>query len=140
MPATRTRKAAPRKLAAVSPPAAGPLEKLIKDKVTVRIRERLDLDDRDAIPEAIQNLVDTAARDVTQNAIEIAVIREVKEAARSLRSWSSSGAITTPADLVLLQGAENLAVKRRALQGAGFSREEAMRILVAEISAGGTWA
>jgi hypothetical protein len=136
MPATRTRKATPRRPAAPGPPAAGPLHKLIKDKVSARIRERLALSDRDAIPDAIQDLVDAAARDVTENAVEIAVIREVEDAARYLRGSASSGAITTPPDLVILQGAENLAVKRKALQGAGFSREEAMRILVAEISAG----
>jgi hypothetical protein len=37
---------------------------------------------------------------------------------------------------VFLQDAEKLAAKSKALQGAGFSREEAMRLLVAEISAG----
>jgi hypothetical protein len=136
MPASRTRKATPRRLAAASPPTAGPLQDQIKDEVSARIRGRLGLGERDALPEAIENLVDAAARDVTENAVEIAVIREVEEAARHLRGSASSGAITSPPDLGILQDAETLAVKRKALQGAGFSREEAMRILVAEISAG----
>lgn len=135
MPSSRTRKATPRRLAAASPPTAGPLQNQIKDEVSARIRGRLGLGNRDALPEAIENLVDAAARDVTENAVEIAVIREVEQAARHLRG-SASSAITSPPDLGILQGAETLAVKRKALQGAGFSREEAMRILVAEISAG----
>jgi hypothetical protein len=135
MPSSRTRKTTPRRLAAASPPTAGPLQNQIKDEVSSRIRGRLGLGERDALPEAIENLVDAAARDVTENAVEIAVIREVEQAARHLRG-SASSAITSPPDLGILQGAETLAVKRKALQGAGFSREEAMRILVAEISAG----
>lgn len=136
MPATRTRKATPRRLSAVSHATAEPLQKLIRDEVTMRIRERLRLGSGEPIPEAIQELVDAATRDVTENAVEIAVIREVEEAARYLRGSESSGVITTRPDLGTLQTAENLAVKVKALQAAGFSRDEAMRILVAEISAG----
>lgn len=39
-------------------------------------------------------------------------------------------------ELGLLKAAEELAVKRKALEAAGFSREEAMQILVAEVSGG----
>ena len=97
------------------------------------------LNERDPIPEAIQSLVDEAARNVAENAVEIAVIREVDEVARHLARGSSrsgSEVVTTSPDFVFLQDAEKLAAKSKALQGAGFSREEAMRLLVAEISAG----
>jgi hypothetical protein len=136
---TRTRKAPSRRPATVSPPTAGPLEKQINHQVSAKIRTRLRLHERDAIPEAIQSLVDAAARNVAVNAVEIAVIREVDEVARHLARVSSSSdseVFTTSPDFVLLQDAEKLAAKSKALQGAGFSREEAMRLLVAEISAG----
>jgi hypothetical protein len=136
---TRTRKATSRPSATVSPRTAGPLEKRINHQVSAKIRTRLRLNERDAIPEAIQSLVDAAARNVAENALEIAVIREVDEAARQLArgsSGSDSDVVTTSPDFVFLQDAERLAAKSKALQGAGFSRDETMRLLVAEISAG----
>jgi hypothetical protein len=134
---TRTRKAPSRRPATVSPPTAGPLEKQINHQVSAKIRTRLRLHERDPIPEAIQSLVDAAARNVAENAVEIAVIREVDEVARHLARGSSwdSEVVSSP-DFVLLQDAEKLAAKSKALQGAGFSRDETMRLLVADISAG----
>jgi hypothetical protein len=134
---TRTRKAPSRQPATVSPPTAGPLEKQINHQVSAKIRTRLRLHERDPIPEAIQSLVDAAARNVAENAVEIAVIREVDEVARHLARGSSwdSEVVSSP-DFVLLQDAEKLAAKSKALQGAGFSRDETMRLLVADISAG----
>jgi hypothetical protein len=134
---TRTRKAPSRRPATVSPPTAGPLEKQINHQVSSKIRTRLRLHERDPIPEAIQSLVDAAARNVAANAVEIAVIREVDEVARHLARGSSwdSEVVSSP-DFVLLQDAEKLAAKSKALQGAGFSRDETMRLLVADISAG----
>lgn len=125
--------------AAVSPSTAGPLEKQINHEVSAKIRTRLRLRDRDPIPKAIQSLVDVAARNVAENAVEIAVIREVDQVTRHLARDSSrahSEVVPTSLDFVFLQDAERLATKSKALQGAGFSREEAMRLLVAEISAG----
>jgi hypothetical protein len=136
---TRTRKAPSRRPATVSPAVAGPLEKQINHQVSAKIRTRLRLHERDPIPEAIQSLVDAAARNVAENAVEIAVIREVDEVAGHLArvsSRSDSEVVTTSPDFKLLQDAEKLAAKSKALQGAGFSRDEAMRLLVAEISAG----
>jgi hypothetical protein len=137
--ATRTRKAPSSRAAAVSPPTAGPLEKQINHEVSAKIRTRLRLHERDPIPEAIQSLVDAAARNLAENAVEIAVIREVDQVTRNLArnsSWSDSEVVPTSPDFVFLQDAERLATKSKALQGAGFSRDEAMRLLVAEISAG----
>jgi hypothetical protein len=99
----------------------------------------LRLNERDPIPGAIQGLVDEAARNVAENAVEIAVIREVDQVARRLAllsSRSDSEVVTTSPDFAFIQDAERLATKSKALQGAGFSRDEAMRLLVAEISAG----
>jgi hypothetical protein len=134
---TRTRKAPSRRPATVSPPTAGPLEQQINHQVSAKIRTRLRLHERDPIPEAIQSLVDAAARNVAENAVEIAVIREVDEVARHLARGSSwdSEVVSSP-DFVLLQDAEKLAAKSKALQGAGFSRDETMRLLVADVSAG----
>lgn len=106
------------------------------------MRPRLGLHEREPIPEPIQSLVDAAARDVAENAVEIAVIHEVEETARNLArvssAWPTSDVRTVSFDLDLLQDAEKLAAKSKALQGAGFTREEALRLLVAEISAGGS--
>jgi hypothetical protein len=138
----RTRRTTSRRPATVSHRAVGPLEKVIKDEVSARMRPRLGLHEREPIPEPIQSLVDAAARDVAENAVEIAVIHEVEETARNLArvssAWPTSDVRTVSFDLDLLQDAEKLAAKSKALQGAGFTREEALRLLVAEISAGGS--
>lgn len=137
---TRTRKAPSNRPATrQSSDAAGPLEKRINHEVSANIRLRLRLNERDPIPGAIQGLVDEAARNVAENAVEIAVIREVDQVARRLAllsSRSDSEVVTTSPDFAFIQDAERLATKSKALQGAGFSRDEAMRLLVAEISAG----
>ena len=44
----------------------------------------------------------------------------------------------TASDRPLLQEAEYLAAKKKALQAAGFSSEEAMRLLVAEVAGTGS--
>jgi hypothetical protein len=46
-----------------------------------------------------------------------------------------SDTVTAQSDLPLLEEAENLAANKKALEAAGFSTEEAMRILIAEIAA-----
>lgn len=124
------------------PPPAGPLEKLINERASEQISARMDLPEHASVPEAIQSLVDIAVKDVAENALAVAVCREVAEAADYVvRRSSSTGldAVMTSSDVELLQRAVRLAATRNALHAAGFSREEAMRIVVADVSAGASF-
>jgi hypothetical protein len=144
MSANRRRKTASRQVALAAPAAtAGPLENRIKQEVTAGMKQRLGLPERETIPAPIQDLVDSAARDAAENAIEIAVIREVEAATTRLarvspERYGRSQSPTNPSDMSLLHDAEQLAAKKKALEAAGFSGDEAMRILIAEV-AGGHW-
>jgi hypothetical protein len=142
MSANRRRKTASRQVG-LAPPAAraGPLENRIKKEVTTGMKQRLGLTENETIPAAIQDLVDSAARDAAKNAVEIAVIREVEDVTTRLARGApgnsgGSKSPTTFSDVSLLQDAEQLAAKKKALEGAGFSNEEAMRILIAEVAGG----
>ena len=142
MSANRRRKTASRHVG-LAPPAAraGPLENRIKKEVTTGMKQRLGLTESETIPAAIQDLVDSAARDAAKNAVEIAVIREVEDVTTRLARGApgnsgGSRSPTTFSDVSLLQDAEQLAAKKKALEGAGFSNEEAMRILIAEVAGG----
>jgi hypothetical protein len=142
MSANRRRRTASKQVAAAAPPAAaGPLENRINEEVTAGMKQRLGLAESEKIPEPIQDLVDTAARDAAENAVGIAVIREVEDVTTRLARSSpersgGSKSPTTFSDVALLQNAEQLAAKKKALEGAGFSNEEAMRILIAEVASG----
>lgn len=142
MSGNRRRRTASKQVAPAAPTAtAGPLENRIKEEVTAGMKERLGLPESEKIPGPIQDLVDSAARDVAENAVEIAVIREVEDVATRLARGSldrseRSESPTTFSDVSLLQDAEQLAATKKALEAAGFSSEEAMRILVAEVAGG----
>jgi hypothetical protein len=84
------------------------------------MKRRLGLDERDQVP---------------------AEIHEVENVARRLgRGWPrdevAEGVMDSSELDGLLREAEYLAAKKKALQAAGFSSEEAMRILVADVGAG----
>jgi hypothetical protein len=103
------------------------------------MKRRLGLDERQNVPDEIQGVVDSVARELAESSISNAVIQEVGVVAKRLSS--STGGVSgqalrgTPvADLPLLQEAEYLAAKKKALQATGFSSEEAMRLLVAEVA------
>ena len=107
------------------------------------MKQRLGLPQSVKIPAPIQDLVDSAARHVAENAVEIAVIREVEDVTTRLaRGWvDPSGSKifpTTLADVSLVQDAEQLAARKKALEAAGFSSEEAMQLLIAEAAGGRT--
>ncbi len=142
MSANRRRKTAPKQFAAAAPAAtAGPLENRIKEEVTAGMKQRLGLPESEKIPAPIQDLIDSAARGAAENAVEIAVIREVEDVTTRLARGSPersgrSKSPTTFSDVSLLQDAEQLAAKKKALEGAGFSNEQAMRILIAEVAGG----
>jgi hypothetical protein len=135
-----------------APVAAGPLVQRITREATMQLRRRLGLAERARLPRGIKHLVDAAARDIVESALEVAVTREVTETAKRLAHASRRGTVSpTPSDLPLLDEglkpldlprpllveASHLADKKNALEAAGFSSEEAMMILVAKIAAGG---
>jgi hypothetical protein len=80
------------------------------------------LAEQDGVPTEVQAFVDAAAREVAESSIANTVIEEVDN----------------DANQPLLREPEYLAAKKRALQAAGFSSDDAMRLLVAEVEGGGT--
>jgi hypothetical protein len=105
-----------------APPETTPLESRIRQEVTSRVKQRLGLADQDGVPTEVQAFVDAAAREVAESSIANTVIEEVDNVANQ----------------PLLREAEYLAAKKRALQAAGFSSDDAMRLLVAEVEGGAT--
>ena len=82
------------------------------------MKQRLGLTESEAIPAPIQELVDSAARDAAENAVEIAVIREVEDVTTRLARGSpgksgGSKSPTTFSDVSLLQDADNWRPRRR---------------------------
>src|SRR5215211_5903769 len=128
MSASRRRKTASRQVALAAPAAtAGPLENRIKEEVSAGMKQRLGLSESETIPAPIQDLVDAAARDAAENAVEIAVIREVEDVTTRLARGSPGTRSKSPtnlSDVSLLQDAEELAAKKKALEAAGFSSDE----------------
>jgi hypothetical protein len=138
-----------------APAAAGPLVRRITREATIEMRRRLGLAERARLPDGIKPLIDAAAREIVESALEVAVAREVTGTAERMARASRRGSndVSTPSDLSLLEAGLNLrssdfsrpllerakalAANKNALEAAGFSREEAMQILVAEVAAGG---
>jgi hypothetical protein len=138
MSANRRRGAAQRPRTAISARAT-PLENRIKQEVKVGLKQRLGLGDGDRLPAGVQGLVDSAAHEVAESSLEISVLREVEAVARRMGRIGDrrdgTEAFASHSEMGLLAEAEYLAAKKKALQAAGFSSDEAMRILVAEVSA-----
>jgi hypothetical protein len=67
--------------------------------------------------------------------VATALVREVTELRPSRLSGNSGpDAVGTLPEVAVLREAERLAAKKKALRIAGFSNEEAMRLLVAEVA------
>lgn len=135
MSASRTQRAARAKQAAASTRAVAPLENDVRKQLSAAVKQRLGLREGEQVPAEIQGLVDSAAREVAGGAVESTLVQEVAR----LRPVTLSGDARSEqrrgaSDPVLLQEAARLAAKRKALQVAGFSNDEAMRLLVAEVT------
>ena len=99
------------------------------------VKQQLGLGENELVPAHIQGLVDSAAHEVVENSAATAVVREVTRLrTRSLGGSAGADPARASSDLVFLQEAERLAAKRKALRVAGFSNDEAMRLLVAELA------
>ena len=82
-----------------------------------------------------QEVLDAAVHELAENAVATAIFQEVaKLGPRALSVNSGSGSAGVRSDQALLHDAERLAAKRKALRIAGFSNDEAMRLLVAEVN------
>jgi hypothetical protein len=138
MSANRRQGAAQKPRAAISARAT-PLENRIKQEVKVGIKQRLGLGDGDRLPAGVQGLVDSAAHEVAESSLAMSVLREVEAVARRMGrigdGRDGTEAFARLSEIGLLAEAEYLAAKKKALQAAGFSSDEAMRILVAEVGA-----
>jgi len=138
MSANQRRGAARKPPAAISARAT-PLETQIKREVKVGIKRRLGLGEGDRLPDGVQGLVDSAAHEVAESSLAINVLREVEAVTKRIgRTWddrAGAAGVMSHSEIGLLAEAEYLAAKKKALQAAGFSSEQAMRILVAEVSA-----
>ena len=135
MSASRTQRAARAKQAAASTRAVAPLENDVRKQLSAAVKQRLGLREGEQVPAEIQGLVDSAAREVAGGAVESTLVQEVAR----LRPVTLSGDARSEqrrgaSDPVLLQEAARLAAKRKALQVAGFSNDEAVRLLVAELT------
>jgi hypothetical protein len=135
MSASRTQRAARAKQVAASTRVVAPLENDVRKQLSAAVKQRLGLRDGEQVPAEIQGLVDSAAHEVAGGAVESTLVQEVAR----LRPVTLSGDARSEqrrgaSDPVLLQEAARLAAKKKALQVAGFSNDEAMRLLVAELT------
>jgi hypothetical protein len=135
MSASRVQRAARAKQAAASTSAVAPLENDVRKQLSAAVKQRLGLREGEQVPAEIQGLVDSAAREVAGGAVESTLVQEVARLRPVTLSGDARGGPRRGAsDPALLQEAARLAAKRKALQVAGFSNDEAMRLLVAELT------
>jgi hypothetical protein len=137
MSGSRRRKATSRAVGAAAPAEAqlAPLETRLRRDLTAGIKRRLGLRASEDVPAEVQGLVDSAAREIVGNSVASALVGEVTKLRPSRFSRSSGpDAVGTLPEVSVLQEAERLAAKKKALRIAGFSNEEAMRLLVAEVA------
>ena len=137
MPGSRRRRATSRALGAAAATEAqlAPLETRVRRDLTAGVKRRLGLRATEDVPAEVQGLVDSAAREIVGNSVATALVREVTELRPSRLSGNSGpDAVGTLPEVAVLREAERLAAKKKALRIAGFSNEEAMRLLVAEVA------
>jgi hypothetical protein len=124
----------------------------IKKVVSKRMGERLGVAPG-ALPNDLKSVINTASAAAAQRAVELAVTKDVDEAVGDVTRGSVLGRFDARVDLarkgldhiagsddvkqIMRQRAEMLAEKKKALEAAGFSSEEAMEILLADIAARG---
>jgi hypothetical protein len=128
------------------------LESDIQKTVSKRMGERLGVAPA-SLPADLKNVISTAAAAAAQRAVELAVTSDVNEAVGDVTRGSVLGRFDARVDLarkgldhiagsndvkaIMRQRAQMLAEKKQALETAGFSSEEAMEILLADIAARG---
>jgi hypothetical protein len=135
MSASRTRRAPRVKQIAASTSAVAPLQSDVRRQLSAAVKDRLGLPEGEPVPAEIQGLVDSAAREVAEGAVESTLVQAVARLQpATLNGHARSEPRRAASDPALLQEAARLAAKRKSLQVAGFSSDEAMRLLVAEVT------
>ena len=105
------------------------------------------------MPAAVEALVSAAAATAAQNALDLSLTRDVDEASSDVARGGVLDRFDVKVDVagqaldhiagsgdvqkILKRRAEMLAAKKKALETAGFSAQEAMDILLADIAARG---
>jgi hypothetical protein len=129
------------------------VEEDIKQTVTQRMKERLAVADGGQIPPELQKAIDAAAGAAAQRSLELGLTRDIDEAVSDVtrgsligRFDSRVGAARAGLDhivanddvqQIMRQRAQMLSQKKKALEDAGFTTEQAMEILLADIAARG---
>ena len=106
-----------------------------------------------SLPSELKSVIASVSAAAAQRAVELAVTKDVEEAVADVTRGSVLGRFDARVDLarkgldhisasndvkrIMKQRAEMLAEKKRALETAGFSAQEAMEILLADIAARG---
>lgn len=130
-------------------PKVSSVENAIRKDIEATVRKRLSL--AGTLPADLKELADSAARAAAATSVELAVTHAAEEAARDIGRATlfdrfdekikvAAGSLShigqsNDVDAVLKSRSELLAKKRNALVEAGFSNDEAMQILLADIAA-----
>jgi hypothetical protein len=128
------------------------VEREIERVVTRRMSERLNVDSA-KLPADLKNVIASASAAAAQRSIELAVTTDLNEAVGDVTRGSVLGKFDARVDLarkgldhiagsndvkqIMTRRAQMLAEKKKALETAGFSPEEAMEIILADIAARG---
>lgn len=128
------------------------LEREIEKVVNKRMGERLGVDPR-RLPAELKSVISTAAAAAAQQSVELSVTKDVDEAIGDISRGSVLDKFDSRVDLarkgldhiaassdvqrIMTKRAQMLAQKKQALVAAGFSDDEAMEILLADIAARG---
>ena len=129
------------------------VEEDIKQTVLKRMKERLAVTDGGTIPAELQTAIAGAAATAAQRSIELSVTRDIDEAVSNVTRGSLIGrfdsrvgaaragldhiAASDDVQQIMKKRAEMLAAKKKALEAAGFTTEQAMEIVLADIAARG---
>ena len=128
------------------------IESDIEKVVAERMGERLGVAP-DSLPSDLKSLIATTSVAAAQRAVEFAVTKDLEEAVGDVTRGSVLGRFDARVDVarqgldhisasndvkqIMKKRAEMLAEKKKALEAAGFSAQEAMEILLADIAARG---
>jgi hypothetical protein len=128
------------------------LESEIQKTVSRRMGERLGVAPA-SLPADLKSVINSASAAAAQQAVELSVTADLNEAVGDVTRGSVLGKFDARVDLarvgldhisasndvkqIMKKRAEMLAEKKQALETAGFSSQEAMQILLADIAARG---
>ena len=129
------------------------LETEIDKSITKVMKQRLGLKSNQRLPADVQATFKAAAATASQASIENAIVREASEIASDTARGSVLDRFDLKVDVaragldhiagsndvkkILARRAEILATKKETLETAGFTSEEAMEVLLADIAARG---